>query len=167
MCDHRFVGGDKGAPGGNRVARERQRWPVAAADQFDDNVDIVASGKLCRIVNPIEAGQINTAIAPPITRRDSRDCHRSSCTPRNQVAIGVKQFDHTDTNGAKAGKGNAQSYRQGFIPEIMPTLGIQCGRKKPLIRNDNKGIKIFASVGSRAVCAIRYQARGVRPTPRA
>ena len=61
--EQRLVGGDHRAADLERGADRGKRRAVLAADQLDEEVDVVGFGQRHRIVEPCEAGEIDAAVA--------------------------------------------------------------------------------------------------------
>ena len=68
VSDHRLIGSDESAAVRDCAACKDERRAVAAADEFDDNIDIVACRQLRCVIDPIKTRQINPAITAAITR---------------------------------------------------------------------------------------------------
>ena len=117
MRDHRLVRGNKAAPRRNAAPRERQRGTVAAANQFDDDINAFDFSKRAGVINPGEARQINAAIAVAVARRNRDHLDRAPRAAADQIAIGVEQLDHTAANGAETGNRHAQSLSHVFPQE--------------------------------------------------
>ena len=91
MRDHRLVRGDQRLARAKRVARQRQRRSVGAADHLDDDIDIVRRDQRVHIVFPAIGGQVDAAVLVPVTRRHRDDLDRAPGAARDQVAIRFEQ----------------------------------------------------------------------------
>ena len=101
MGEHRLVRGDEAAPGGKRVAGQRQRRTVRSADQFDHHIGLSMGGECGGVVDPVETRQIDAAILGPVAGGYRDDLDRAARAPGNQVAIGVQQANDTAPYRAK------------------------------------------------------------------
>src|SRR3546814_7385460 len=86
MRDHRLVRGDERLARAERVARERERRSVGAADHLDDDIDIVGGDDSVHIVFPAIGGKVDAAVFVTVARRHSGDLEGPSRAERDQFA---------------------------------------------------------------------------------
>ncbi len=103
MREHRLVRGDKALARAERRARERQRRAVRSADQLDHHVRARLRER-GRVVDPLEAFDIDPAILRSVARRHRDDLDRPPRAPRDQRAVVIEQADHASADRAEPGK---------------------------------------------------------------
>ncbi len=93
MLGHqRLVGGDDVLLVGERGLDDRERDPLGAADQLDDDVDFRVGGHRDRVVVPAHRRQIDAAVAPPVARRDRGDDDAAAGAQREQLGLALQQL---------------------------------------------------------------------------
>ena len=107
MRNHCLVGGNQRPASPQRFTRQSQRRSIGAADQFDDNVDIVGCRQFTHIVYPTVPRQIHAAILGAVARRYSNNLDSTACTARDQSAVFLDKADNANANGTEARQSNA------------------------------------------------------------
>ncbi len=137
MRDHRLVGGDEVALRRDRAARQRQRGAVGAADQLDDDVDIVARREFGRVVYPGEARQVDAAVARPVACRDRDDLDRAAGAALDDLAVGVEQLDDAAAHRAQPRQRDPQCLRHQKKPPVV--------QRHALARREGEGKRLTLS----------------------
>jgi hypothetical protein len=81
-----------------------------AAHDFDKDVNIVAFGQGNRVGFPSVARQIGVAVFRFIAGGNGGDHHRTAGAQGDQIGVLLHDLDHTDSNGAKTRKTQAQRF---------------------------------------------------------
>ena len=133
--DHRLVRRDERFARRNRSARQLQRWPVCATDQFDDDIDIAARRQRLRVIDPVETRQIDSTVAVTVTGIYGDDLDRPSRTSRDQLPVGVEQFDDTAAHSAQPGERDFQWFvharrylQQAYLAQALLQIIVRCNR---------------------------------------
>ena len=103
MRQQRLVGGDDVLAGGDGRLDHLPRHAVAAADQFDDDVDVIVARQRRRIVMPGHAGKVDAAIALAVAGADRNDRQLAAATQRQHVALLGQQANDAGADCAEAG----------------------------------------------------------------
>ncbi|QYU67233.1 tripartite tricarboxylate transporter permease [Leptolyngbya sp. 15MV] len=109
--DHRLVGGDEALARADRPPRQRQRRAIGPADQLDHHVDVFARGQRGHVVDPVEPGDVDAAVAVAAARADSGDLDPAPGPRGHERGIGVEQPDDTGPDRAEPGERDAQRFR--------------------------------------------------------
>jgi hypothetical protein len=117
--EHRLVGGHQRLAPAQRRACERERGAIGSADQFDHGIHIVARGEGGGIVDPVEARQVDAAIARAIARGDGDDLDSPPGATLDQIGILRQQLNHTAADGTQSGQRDAQLFRHYLIPQLI------------------------------------------------
>ena len=143
-------------------ARQRQRRAVRAADQLDDDIDIVARRQFGGVVDPGEARQIDAAIARPVARRDRDDLDRAAGAALDDLAVDVEQLDDARAHRAQPRQRDPQCLAIKNPPVVQRgragTTGgsgqvhdpLRCGRGGPSPRGGEPAARPSLSPGGEA-----------------
>ncbi len=113
LGEQRLVCGDEGFARGERGFRRRKCGAVLAPDQFDEKIDAGGPCQSHAIVEPWEAGEIDSPLLLPSAGRDA-SYHDLPAGPAPQrLGLPAEQRYNRGSNGAETGNADAQRRRHG------------------------------------------------------
>ncbi len=86
---------------------------LGAADELDNDVDIVARGERGHIILPGEGGEIDAPLPMPIAGRHGGDHDRPAGAPGDELRIGFQQLHDAGPNSAEPGEADAKGGGHG------------------------------------------------------
>ncbi len=127
---HRLVGGDQRLAGRQRAPCQGQRRAIGTADQFDNDIDIIATGKFGRVINPDEARQIKPAFALAIPRADGGNADRPPGAAGDEVGIGIEHPDNAGADIAQSGQTDTQGVGHRLAPKGQAAFLAEAAAKR-------------------------------------
>ena len=102
--------GDQGLVRGNDmlaalegVFDERLGDTVRAADQFNDQIDIIGVGHQGRVVVPVKTGNIDSPVERPGSGRHGNDVDIATGPQRQQFLMSIDDLNRAGADGSQSG----------------------------------------------------------------
>ena len=108
MRNHRLIGCDKAFASAKSALSEFERRTLRPADQFRDQINILARGHSGHVIGPQLARNFKPAILGFVARIDRSDGDRTPGPRLDLGAVFLKQAHHANADSAKSGDSNAQ-----------------------------------------------------------
>jgi hypothetical protein len=104
LGQQRLVGRHHSFSGAKRGPNCKLGWIALAADQFDENLNLLVGRKSCRVGDPAWLSLAKVALLVGPSRRHRDDLDAASAPGRNQIALLGDETHDRGTNRAKPGK---------------------------------------------------------------
>ena len=100
------------------------------ADHLDRHIDPGVAGNRQRIVVPGDAGEIDAAIACPVTGRNGSDANRTTAAQRERLAVLPQQLDRAGAYGTQTGDADVERPAHGLAARCRTPPAFS-GRRSP------------------------------------